>query len=317
MKKFVKISLITAFSMLAVGIVILGACIIFGGNTLMHLLENDQLSFNLESDLDLELFDHAQIRIRNGKHHTNFSEHHSIHSGAHENKQVALNSEISNLELELGGGNCLITESEDEYFHISSKEHTLEYQYYVDGGTLYIKGFDHSELTLSLHDVTDNIIYLAIPKDFSFTDVDIEIGAGIVEADLLSSTKDFTLTVGAGEFSADSLHADSLTLDLGVGDADIQNAVIRNAEFTIGMGSMDYSGIITGDLDAECGMGTLDMNLNDAEASHNYDIECGIGNVTIGSNHFSSLSHNSHIDHNAQSTYTLECGMGNISLSFQ
>ena len=163
MKKFAKGCLITAFSMLCIGVIILGICTFLGGTTLYSYAQNN-LNWS-------DLFDGHVVISHNGETNINFTNHQPTYSGNHKNMQVASSSEIHNLDLEIAGGGCKISESSDEYFHIYS-ENTKEFQYYVEHETLYVKGFDH--ISYDIHPDDYNYIYLEIPKDFVFEDVEIE-----------------------------------------------------------------------------------------------------------------------------------------------
>lgn len=310
MKKFAKGCLITALSMLFIGIIILMVCAIIGGGSLFSYLRNEASHHGHLSGI----FDNTVVTFHNGKSHITFSDHHPTHSGTHENKQVATASDISKLDIDFGGGMCVITESPDEYFHIYT-EHADEFQYYTDGNTLYLKGFD--DITFGVHSRDYNKVNLEIPRDFSFENIDIELGAGYLEAHSLSAFNKLTLEIGAGELITDSLAANTLTLEVGAGNAEIGNACVNDSEITVGFGSITYHGTISKDLTAECGMGNLELFLQDSYEAHNYKIDCAMGNMTLHGKSFGAVAYSDQIQHGADSTYTLECGMGNMNILFQ
>lgn len=312
MKKFVKGCLITATSMFFIGIIMLIICIIIGGGSLLHYLKTETLSHNTLSNF----FNNHVVTFHNGESHIDFSEHHQTHTGKHENMQVATISEIKNLNIDLGGGTCIISESSDEFFHIyTAHTNANEFQYYKEENTLYLKGFDGLTLGVSMDD--HNTLYLDIPKDFSFDNIYIDLGAGYLEAHSLTASKHINLNVGAGELITSTLLADSFTLGLGAGNVEINNGIINNSELSVGFGNMIYHGKINHDLTAECGMGNLELFLNDSYEAHNYKLDCALGNMTLHEKNFSAVAYSDNIQHGTDSNYTLTCGMGNMTIHFE
>ena len=310
MKKFAKGCFITALSMLFIGLIIVIICIIIGGESLFSYLRNEASHHGHISGI----FDNTVVTFHNGKSHVDFSDHHPTYSGQHENAQVAKASDITNLDMDFGGGMCVISESSDEYFHINT-ENANEFQYYTDGNTLFLKGFD--DITFGVHSGDFNKVYLEIPKNFSFENINIELGAGYLESHSLIATDSLILEVGAGELITDSLATDTLTLEVGAGNAEIDNACVNDSEITVGFGNITYHGIINKDLTAECGMGNLELFLQDSYEAHNYSVDCAMGNLTLHEKSFGAVAYSEQIEHGTDSTYTLECGMGNMNILFQ
>lgn len=309
MKKFAKGCLIAAISMLFTGIIILIICLIIGGSSIFNYLKNNASHHAQISTV----FDDAVITFHNREHNLAFSNQHPTHSGKHENMQVATTSDISNLNIDFGGGMCILSESSDEFFHIYT-ENANEFQYFTEDNTLYLKGFD--DVTLGLPSGDYNKVYLEIPKNFTFKNIDIELGAGYLEALSLTASNNIEIEVGAGELITKSLTADTLQMELGAGNVEIDNGSISDSDISVGFGNLTYHGVIRNDLTAECGMGNLELFLNDSYESHNYEVDCGMGNMTLHEKTISAIAYNSDIQHNAASTYTLECGMGNMTVLF-
>lgn len=145
MKKFAKGCLIAALSMLTVGVIILAVCTFIGG-TKIYAYAHDEIQNNpyVEDffvDVD-DFFGRDIVSWNLGETHMSFNHNYPTHSGDDQDFQAALASDISNLELEIGAGSCIISESDDAYFHIYSKN-ANKYQYYAENGTFYVRGFDH------------------------------------------------------------------------------------------------------------------------------------------------------------------------------
>ena len=97
----------------------------------------------------------------------------------------------------------------------------------------------------------------------------------------------------------------------------IDRMQVQDARLEIGMGDCSFEGAISGELDATCDMGNLDFILEGEETDHNYEIDCAMGNIDIGSDSFSAFSTERTLDHQAVDTYRLTCNMGNISVYFK
>lgn len=309
MKKFAKSCLIAAISMLFAGIIILIVCLVIGGGSIFSYLKKNTSHHEEMSNL----FSGTAVTFHTGEHSFDFSPHHETHSGKHENMQVATISDISHLDIDFGGGMCVLSESADEYFHIYTEE-ANEFQYYVDNKTLYLKGFD--DIIFGIQSDNFNKIYLEIPKDFCFENINIKLGAAYMEAHSLNVTNDISLEVGAGELLIDLLTADTLQLELGAGNIEINHGDITDSELSVGFGNLTYHGTISKDLSAECGMGNLELFLADSYEAHNYEVDCGMGNMTLHDKTISAIAYSDDVQHNTDSTYTLDCGMGNMTVLF-
>lgn len=284
MKKFTKGCLIAALSMLAVGIVMLTISFFLGGASLFSYLQ-----------------DETGIHPDRTFHHP-------------EDAQTVPASDITDLTIELGTADCIISESSDEYFHIYAKD-APKFQCYVEDSALYIK--KTGDISLHPHRSNRGIIYLESPKDFSFRNIELLLGACVINVPKLTASDKINIVIGAGELMIDALSADTLTIEVGVGNAEIENASVKSCNMEVGLGSMTYSGSVIGNLSAECGMGNMELYLNDTYESHNYEIESAMGNITLNNKSYAAVAGTNSIQHGTDSTYVLECAMGSMTISFQ
>lgn len=317
MKKFAKGCLIAALSMLTIGVIILAVCTFVGG-TKLYAYAHDEIKNNpyVEDffvDVD-DFFGGDIVSWHHGEMHMSFDHNYPTHSGDDQDFQAALASDVSNLNLEIGAGSCIISESDDAYFHIYSKN-AGKYQYYTENGTFHVRGFDHNGK--GVHVGEYNEIYLEIPKNVLFESIEIELGAGKIEADSLLASGRINMEIGAGELEVNTLNANWFNVDLGVGDMEVKNGSVNDSEVNIGMGEMTYSGRITGDFTAECGFGDLDLYLDDSVNDHNYELDCSVGDITLNQTNYSGISYTEKINNNADSTYAIECAGGKITIDFK
>lgn len=302
MKKFAKRSLIFAGILFTVGVVILIICSFFAGGRLRHAL-SDTVSTELHRALPGSL-----LYLWNDNYNHRFNRHYPTHSGSYTDDNAAKASDITELYIELNYADFTLAPSQDDSFHVSS-EGSGKYQYYTDDSVFYLNGsFDH-------HIGSFNKLTLEVPN-IDFSNVNIDFGAGTANLSSLKSDS-LSISIASGELTLDGADCDYISTEVGAGSASIKNGQTQNANFEIGMGKLDYTGYIDADLVAEVGMGNITLLIGDTQEEHNYDLECAMGNITLGQKSYGGMVLETEIDNQADSNYLLECGMGNIDITFQ
>ena len=243
---------------------------------------------------------------------------------------------LRNLYIEVGACELHIEESEDECVRLAVGGNTDNLRYYVEeNGLRIVRKSNWTWRWAGVNTVSDKV-YLYLPKETSLDYADIELGAGSMESIGLTA-RDVNIEVGAGEMNIDSLTADNgailsvgagkiriknlvcrtTDLDIGAGEMDIDNAeVAGDANIDLGMGNVNIGGVIAGDLDVDCSMGTVILDLDDAEQNHNFDVECSMGEVKVGSHSYSSLSSGVTTNNGSDSDYNIDCSMGTVTVKF-
>ena len=108
-----------------------------------------------------------------------------------------------------------------------------------------------------------------------------------------------------------------LEADIDMGKVRIEDINAKSASLSCNMGEIIYSGEIEKTGEFECNMGNIEAALTGSEKDYNYDIECGMGNVTIGGGKISGLGASKKIDNGGSKKLELDCDMGNIEISFE
>lgn len=319
MNQFMKRALISAMIMLGVGLIICFICVGIGGASLLTNIKNvtiddstisDHLS-NFEGSININ-----DIKINNGEFTCDFDTHYSTHNGIFTDDSAANTNDIDELHIDIGGGTCIITESDDDKIHIIS-DSIGEYQYYTKGDTFYVTGFKQKNVNNISKVIKDNHLEIQIPKGFEFKDVSLELGAGEMSIDSLLCKKDVSIEIGAGDVTIKELHGKDVNFEIGAGNLTIQDGYITEGKFDVGLGNLSYNGFIEKDLSAACGMGNIDLTLDEKSTDHNYKLSCAMGNISIGKNDYSGAAFDKDLDHDASHTYSLDCAMGNIEVIFQ
>lgn len=203
---------------------------------------------------------------------------------------------IRNLKIETDAAKVFLMENESaDEFGVYTDDRKVDVR--VKKDTLVIE-----RRSPSVNDGKEKQITLEIPKDFSFEDVEISVGAGVVEIQKLAST-DADFEIGAGEII-------------------VHDGNLRSCDVEVGVGNFEYDGMIYDGMNrAECkvevGMGNAGFRLAGSQEDYNYRIECAAGNITVGDETYSGLVHENYINNNAKAEFEIECAMGNVEVNFE
>lgn len=308
MKKFYKVSLITAGILAAVGLVLCIFCGFMGGYRWRQRVTSEAVAAYMEG-----LSDRLGFKV-------SFGEGNGIYIGALDQNstgaagELMVNgesiaekgtayeipvSEVKELNAKLGAGLFEIREKEESSDTISLIFDTSGvWEYAFENGTLSIGMKEESVYVLwGFKQNTGARCVIEVPKDFTFQNFTAKLGAGQLElADL--TIGDFKLKVGAGQ-------------------AVCKNVTSQNAAMDIAMGECRYSGKIVKDLSVDCGQGNVEIAVEGAESDHNYDLDCGMGNILVGSMRAAGMGAQQTQNNDADSLYQVKCGMGNVTITFK
>ena len=273
-----KFLLITAGISALLGIVLLGIGTATGGwKTAVRWAVNG----------DLQIIDGVGFNFGWGDKH--FDHDYEIYDGDGSDTIKADISTIKKISVSAGGSDFKIKQSKDNNIQIEY-ENSDGIQYYVSDGTLYIT--EESYVFMS----GDSRTYLYLPENCSFESVNLDIGAG--------------------RLTGSNIKADKISIDVGAGQITLEDCSIQDGKMDVGMGAIYYTGSISGNLDADCSMGSTNLNLSGSLNDHNYDLECSMGEIQIGSQKYSGMDKEKTINNGADSNFVLGCSMGNIEINF-
>lgn len=202
---------------------------------------------------------------------------------------------IHDIYLEVSGVNVEIVEADTDTvsLEVSNVDSRLELEYYKDDGELNI------QTRKNIARVADGLygtILLRVPKN---------------------RMEDIELNIGAGELSAQSLNAESLSIHAGAGEIQIDRFDAQDADFDCGVGSITAAGSTTEDISINCGIGETYLTLDGGEMDYNYDVKCGIGEVSLGGMSYSGImGKKNEMDNGAARDMDVNCGIGSIEIDF-
>ena len=156
--------------------------------------------------------------------------------------------------------------------------------------------------------------------------LDVEIGAGqlvIERDDVAEVTVKESGNLGTEmKKSGRTLKIES-AISFGGEDGTITILLPEDQEFNevdleVETGQIDASGLAAKDYDISVGAGDVTMSLPETETDYSYNIECGVGTVTLGENSYSGLGTERKIRNDgASGAMDIECGAGNVEISFE
>ena len=243
--------------------------------------------------------------------HSMFEHSHKIYKG--DVPKYCLGDDVADLDIEVGGCILETKTSKDNSFYVEVTK-AYKFQGYVEDATLYIKASNGAQTWNKMGSCT---ITLYVPRDFWFEDVDIEMGAGVLEFSDLLASDCISLEVGAGQIVIDNICSNELELEIGAGEIVLKNMdVYKELSAEVGMGNFEANAVVMGDAEIQCSMGNVNLELAGSEQNYNYNIECAMGNIDLGNRSYSGLAREMSINNNAGVTVDIQCAMGNVSVSF-
>ncbi len=241
-------------------------------------------------------------------------------------------SDVTDIDIDLGGESVIIEESENDHIWISTASSNNWVQYGMKGGTFRV----YSKNSIRLwKKITNGSVHIYLPKGMELDSIELSVGAGKLKSMALNADE-INLDIGAGKFDIDGISAHEVKIEVGAGKADINDIIadkadvsagagkiningvdVRKLSLDVGMGNIDMQGKVNGDIKAECGMGSISMRVEGSETDYNYEIECAMGSIRIGDSKYSGLASERSINNGSSNTFEAECSMGSIDIDFE
>lgn len=335
MKKFTKVSLITAVIIMFLGIILFIAGVAGGGQEEVSRMErNGELSFfnnHLRIDLGIftgdedftfgvGVFDDETVEAPEAPETLEKSDQletagtSAVMTG---NEEAALNAEgVKNLQIALGGGALFIEVGDVENIQIIT-DCEDEFRGYIKNNTFYIEGFGIEDGFLELEDWNgkDNTVRIILPMELAFKETTVSMGAGIIEITDVT-LGDTQFEIGAGEVTCNNTKSEELIAEVGAGTIYMEDIEADETDITVAMGEAVLKGIFNRDIDVECSMGNVEIEIDGKKEEFNYSVEASMGSVEIDGESYEGIASEKDIDRGADKTIDAETAMGNIEISF-
>ena len=357
MKKFTKGCLMTALVLFLVGLVLSVVCGLLGGFRQLsemsgtenipfrwyhHAVEDWRVGSLLASGYDRDNLENIEEieDMEDVRQSIDQEMEKKLKNLEGQKEQLALTAEtLGSLEIDVEDCNVLILESSDEYVWFLVDGNSNRPHYSIEN--------EHGRSGLSIENEVErhfgnwrkganDTVYLWLPKGCALEECDIDmgagfmgsifinvrqmkvnLGAGLIETDGFEADE-LSLLVGAGELIADRITAGKADIEIGAGHLAIDELTVSGeVDLEVSMGLAEINGTLSGDLDMECDMGEIVMRLTGSEDDHSYNVECGMGSVSVGSYSRSGFATVKSWNSGENSKFDINCNMGNVSIMFE
>ena len=284
MKKFMKGAAITGGIFFLIGLVVLLIGIGGGGIKDMREKSMAELERVMEKFENIEFIDGINITFEG----TNIFDENieSYTDGTYEFEDCL----ASNLEILVGAGDLKIKYHNEENVTLEVSDED-KMQCYVEGDTLKIRG----GLITGTGSSSTMIVYF--PENKNFNNVAIDVGAGNIEIEKVTGS-DTDINVAMGQVVISEMETDSLNIEVGMGNAEVK-------------GNINYEAIV------DCGMGQVVMELEGEGKDFNYNLDCGLGSLSVeGVYHIAGIG-DSYVNNDASMEMDISVGMGTVMVSFE
>lgn len=237
-----------------------------------------------------------------------FDGEHEVESGDIERSFEGI--DVQALAIELGGCKLEVLESVDGTIQVVTKN-IGKFQAFVEEGTLCIRATRKVKETAESND-----IYLYLPAGCRFGVMELEVGAGQIQAKKLEADS-LKLEVGAGQVVAESVSADVLEASVGAGDMTLKEINLGQLAVDVDAGRLQAEGLVLNKVIGECSVGNLELKLTGTIQDYDYLLDCAAGNIYLdGKKYASGMEKEIRIDNGAGRSIELDCAVGNIRVTF-
>lgn len=223
--------------------------------------------------------------------------------------------EVKKLEITLNAGELELLNSDSDQIVVELSGMVTDNDVELKDGTLLVE--DHSNYKLRDADCVQILVYL--PYDLKLEELDLTVHAGAASSQVDQITAEtISLEVDAGELIAggrmDAKQDAEITV--GAGQIELDELSARTLDVECGIGEIALTADCQGDVTVSCGVGEVDLTLYGQEDSYDYELDCGIGEMQVGSSSYSGMGSSRIVDHGAEKKLEAECGVGQLTVRF-
>lgn len=227
-----------------------------------------------------------------------------------ENGFIASKEQVRNLEIDLDAGEFSVKASEDDKIYVTILN-TTAFDYGVDEThTLYVRDHNGKATGIGAGKIT-----LYLPAKMEFETALIDVGGGEMEIPSMNA-ETLEISLGAGNVDFEALQAERVSISLGAGEIHIAQGEVKNLDVDVAAGEAYYAGSIGTDCTASVSMGELNMILDEKEEDFDYELDCGMGEMSIGSISSTGLAFERSIHEGRDKKLEVSCSMGTVNVSF-
>lgn len=215
----------------------------------------------------------------------------------------------------------VITLGEEQTMEIPFSCQKIEIEY--GAGTLNIFYDDVSDIQIIQKNVLDFSVQSEEEEQWLYIEGNkyVKDAASDVELTVIlpknSKLKEFDLEFGAGVANLSDLQADEVSIEVGAGVINLSGIEAGTMALEVGTGELVAKNTSVQTLDVETGLGEADIEISGAETDYNYDIACGMGDVTVGEVSYAGMGTEQNVTNSSAGRYMdIACGMGAVNVHF-
>ncbi|MGB4659091.1 MAG: DUF4097 family beta strand repeat-containing protein [Mobilitalea sp.] len=235
-------------------------------------------------------------------------------------------TDVKSINMQIEYGEINLVEG-DEFSVTADNMLDDDFESYVKDGTWIIRENDANDFHIFGFDFSAKQMFrwngnftphytITIPRDFVAEKIVVAIGAGDMVVESINANQgDFTL--GAGRITIGELViTEKSEYNVGAGEMIFENVTANNVSVECGVGEVDIEGVITGENYIHSGVGSVKLELQGNEDDYTYEVNAGIGSVSIGENSYNNVSNEIINNGNGANYLKLDCGIGDINIDF-
>lgn len=163
---------------------------------------------------------------------------------------------------------------------------------------------------------------LRIPAGITFQEVKLDVGAANVEWNREMVCEKLNLVIGAGRMITGSeepvlIQAQRMNVEVGAGYLGITNLKAEELNAKCGVGQMALFGVAADKTILDCGVGQITISMTGRETDYNYEVDTGIGGVSVGGTFYGGLGTHQKVDRGGRNSIIVDCGVGEVDVSFE
>ena len=296
-------------------LIVFAACLVLGGGLLIAGIAlggtwgDASVSIGADRFHGYDMFDHGLFKFEGSTHYSDESDTPEMTGTTNEMNVVA--ADIHELELTLHNCEFEILSSADDQIRVEIEDGKEEFfSVREKEGTLHINDIRKREKSIK-----SVYVKLWIPSDLVFDRVNMTIGAGDITIDRLAADT-IDIEGGAGKIKAETLIANNeLDAEIGAGEFYITEATLGETDIDCGVGRFEIgSCTLNGNAEISGGVGDVNIGIVGEKEDFNYELSCGMGELDVFDESYTSLGKDKEIDNGARYTISLECGVGRVNV---
>lgn len=199
------------------------------------------------------------------------------------------------------------------------KNHKRKVKAYMSGSTLKIEDSGSWRIQNS-----DSVrVAMRVPAELIertwLKEIRLEQARGRINVEIPLTAEEISINVGAGECEiGERLTAEKkISLEVEAGLLAVGELAAEKVDISGGVGELTAALIQAEKIEMEGGVGSIQVKAAGKETDYSYDIDCGVGGVTIGERSYSGLSAGEEIKNPGSKEIKIDCGVGNVEVTFE